>query len=125
MLFQEPVEEQVGADDDGVTDVDNQLVERHHQVERDGEIIPRVEAGFVEDERQFWPVESREGLVMWIFSKYQSGALQWSEIQNSDNADASSLCHVMLSSIDLGTNESTVSRRPWPIRVHHSVNIFL
>ena len=60
MLLQEPVEEQVGADDDGVTDVDDHLVERHHQVERDGEVIPRVEAGFIEDERQFWSVESRE-----------------------------------------------------------------
>ena len=61
MLLQEPVQEQVGADDDGVTDVDDQLVQRHHQIERDGEVIPGVEAGFVEDERQFWPEESREG----------------------------------------------------------------
>ena len=61
MLLEEPVEEQVGADDDGVTDVDNQLVERHHQVERDGEVVPGVEAGFVEDERQFWSRECRQG----------------------------------------------------------------
>ena len=69
MLLEEPVEEQVGADDDGVTDVDNQLVERHHQVERDGEVVPGVEAGFVEDERQFWPGEGREGLMIGVFCK--------------------------------------------------------
>ena len=63
MLLQEPVEEQVGADDDRVTHVDNQLVRRHHQVERDGEVIPGVEAGFVENERQFWSVVSRESFI--------------------------------------------------------------
>ena len=63
MLLEEPVEEQVGADDDGVTDVDNQLVERHHQVERDGEVVPGVEAGFVENQRQFWSRGSREGFI--------------------------------------------------------------
>ena len=61
MLIQEPVEEQVGADDDEVTDVENQLVERHHSHQRDGEVIPGVEAGSVEDEGHVWPVvESRD-----------------------------------------------------------------
>ena len=71
MLLEEPVQEQVGANDDGVADVDNKLVQRHHQIERDGEVVPGVEAGFVEDERQFWSEGSREssiGLERFIFS---------------------------------------------------------
>ena len=71
MLLEEPVQEQVGGDDDGVADVDNQLVQRHHQIEGDGEVVPGVEAGFVEDERQFWSEGSREssiGLLRFIFS---------------------------------------------------------
>ena len=55
LLLQEPVEEQVGADDDGVADVDNQLVERHHLVERDGPVIPGVQAGSVQDQGKIWP----------------------------------------------------------------------
>ena len=55
VLLEEPVEEQVGADDDGVADVDNQLVERHHLVERDGPVIPGVQAGSVQNQGKIWP----------------------------------------------------------------------
>ena len=55
MLLEEPVQEQVGGDDDGVADVDNQLVEWHHLVERDGPVIPGVQAGSVQDQGKIWP----------------------------------------------------------------------
>ena len=52
MLLEEPVQEHVGRDDDSVAHVDNDLVERHHQVERDGEDSPGVEASLIQYQRQ-------------------------------------------------------------------------